>query len=496
MCGLSGVYGNGFFPESLRKIAHRGRDDWSVSHYQNATISHVRLAIVGDILQPISGNTWDIFLNGYISNWKELDSSAKNDAQVVGSLFEKKGVNCIKELNGFFVIVAYNRLTNSCYIIRDRYGVKPIYYTQHNNSIFFASEIKAFLAYDWFTPKVNKSALNQWLVFHNCLTDETLFDGVLLLRPGSSMNLKTGMTMRWHNWEFDEKERTYKQTKLDIEDLLKQAIKRNESEAMWLSGGVDSTLIAKYSKTNKAYTASFQQKDEQNEAIKTALLYRMDHKVVEFAPKDANMMDTIYHLEDLRAGSSWSNYGLYGTMKEKTCLQGTGADEFFFGYKWRYDMDRNYWDFINRTKIGGKIEDCARDYFLPYSGETVRGRQTWDIEHFLHGILLAGDKLSMSNTIEDRVPFLDNDLVNYALTCDVNLIWDKKVLKDLGLPRWTLTKKQGFSSYNDYFNQDYTFYRIYDYIPKSVVRKCIKEKNEPLMWSLIAFEYWLINFIP
>jgi len=127
-------------------------------------------------------------------------------------------------------------------------------------------------------------------------------------------------------------------------------------------------------------------------------------------------------------------------------MDGAGADELFGGYAWRYQAG-DYYDVVNRTKIADQY--CEK-LFKQVHQDSLEARYLFDAEYFLEGVLSVGDKLGMANTIEVRVPFLDNDLVDFALTLPNHLKENKLILKQAfkGLvPDEILkAKKRGFSS--------------------------------------------------
>jgi asparagine synthase (glutamine-hydrolysing) len=192
------------------------------------------------------------------------------------------------------------------------------------------------------------------------------------------------------------------------------------------------------------FTAGF---TEGNDERKLAELRGKKHYEVVYN-QVRDMPETIFHLEDLRVGASWSNYGLYELASKyvKVLFDGAGADELFGGYSWRYDMTRDYYSIVDRTQ-----QYNQREYFKTvYPVDTLENRFKFDADHFLPGVLTVVDKLSMAHTIEVRLPFLDNDLVDFALTLPNKFKRNKNILRDAFkdlLPKQIVYgKKQGFSS--------------------------------------------------
>jgi len=193
------------------------------------------------------------------------------------------------------------------------------------------------------------------------------------------------------------------------------------------------------------FTAGYDGGDERQlaELTKKAKHYQIVfNRVTDFT-------DTILHLEDLRVGASWSNYGLFELASKfcKVVFDGSGSDELFGGYQWRY-TEPDYWKVVNRTGIDN--DHCRRIFQQAFFSDTLAERFKFDTEHFLEAVLLVGDRLSMAHTVETRQPFLDNDLVDFALTLPNEFKQGKQILKDAFVdllpPQVLRGKKQGWSS--------------------------------------------------
>jgi len=291
---------------------------------------------------------------------------------------------------------------------------------------------------------------------------------------------------KYWDWKLSENYYDYKEATQEVRRLLKQAVNRqmvgNYDIGCELSGGIDSSALAILS-GGECYTVDFEKNSELKWAQKIS-----DTTIIKANKSNTNLSKTIYHLEDLRAGASWSNYLLYKNFKNIVGLSGAGSDELFMGYTWRYEGE--YFDKVDRTKIGGRHDEYCR-YFIQ---DDLEFRRLFDLKHFLTGLFTVGDKLSMAHTKEIRVPFMDNDLVDFVTSLPPHYLYGKRILKDAlkGIvPDEILTrKKQGFSS-PDYF-QGFKYDRIKDYISDDEI--ALSQNNVPLTWALVAFEQWLKEF--
>jgi asparagine synthase (glutamine-hydrolysing) len=435
-----------FIGSMLDAILHRGKDAVTINLFGNISIGHRRLAITDLDCEPEQG-AWKIYLNGEIYNYKELGFEGC-EVEVLSQGFERFGVDFVKKLNGMFAIVAIN--DGNVYCFRDRYGIKPLYYYENEHVLLIASEIKAIAKHPAYTFSINENAKRQWLVFNNYLDHETLFEGVYKLEKGTFWDVANRKTIKYWQWEFKPTPIDYTEAKRKVRQLLINAIKRQIPKevkyASCLSGGIDSNIVALFLGQVKTFTAGYEGLEDERHMAK---LTRTDNETVVF-DKVEDFDKTIYHLEDLRVGACWSNYGLYKRGAEqgyKVMFDGAGADELFGGYEWRYKAD-DYYQVVNRT--GAKDRYCEWLFGEYFPNDTLTDRYLFDCNIFLEGVLLSVDKISMAHTIEMRLPYLDNDFVDFCLTLPEEYKVNKKILKDAFswiLPKEILEgKKKGFTS--------------------------------------------------
>ena len=496
MCGIVGVYnlnGDSFSEMHLRKmadaIAHRGPDGDGYFIEENIALGHKRLSILDTSengAQPMRSKNkdWVITFNGCIYNYLELRKElqlkghvflSNSDTEVITEGLAAYGSSFFERLDGMFAVGAWNTKEKCLYLSRDRYGVKPLYYWFTGKSLVFASEIKAIIQHPDYKIGVNLSALNEYFTFQNMFSFSTLFEGVIMLPPANTVKINSMSTSVIHNswWNFDftntDDKMTFEDAKEETARLFKNAVGRQMISDVpvgsYLSGGMDSGSITAIASTHvkrlATFTCGFDMSsvtgveanyDERRDAELMANYFKTEHyeQVINAGDLGWSLPRVVYHLEDLRVGMSYPNYYISRLASKfvKVCLQGTGGDELYGGYPWRYyrvfkstsqkDYFNQYYDFWQRLVPDGdrgflftdlvnkKINNNEpREIFervftfnnkLKYSTpeQHIQNSLYFEIKTFLPGLLLVGDKLSMANGLEERFPFLDNALVNFS----------------------------------------------------------------------------------
>ena len=551
MCGIAGIFNINGNPTSLNtikamttKIAHRGPDGEGFYVEENIALGHRRLAILDTSAlgsQPMESKNgeWVVVFNGCIYNYLELKSHLKSkghsfvstsDTEVISEGLAAYGVSFFEKFDGMFAIAAWHKPTKTLYLSRDRFGVKPLYYWLNGKTILFASEIKAFMAHPDFKVELNKEALNEYFTFQNLFSFQTLFKGVIMLPPANTVKVDTSnvTTIKhnsWWNYDFSETDESmsFDDAKFETERLLKNAVAKqmiaDVPVGTYLSGGMDSgsltAIASKHVKRLTTFTAGFDMSsatgveanyDERRDAELMANYFKTEHyeQVINAGDLAWSLPRVVWHLEDLRVGMSYPNYYISRLASKfvKVCLQGTGGDELYGGYPWRYyrvfqSLDQksyfdNYYGFWQRlvndeTKkelftdsIYSSINiDKPREVFervftfnnkLKYDTpeQHINNSLYFEIKTFLPGLLLVGDKLAMANGLEERFPFLDNELVNFAQKIPVkhklgNLQNMKKIDENIS------SKKNKYQEFDD--GKNVLRKAMMDFIPESIVNR-------------------------
>ncbi|ACD95218.1 asparagine synthase (glutamine-hydrolyzing) [Trichlorobacter lovleyi] len=374
MCGIAGiVYRNKKsnhseqIAEMLKLIHHRGPDGMGVFEAENVVLGHRRLAIID--LSP-SGHQpmcyldrFIITFNGEIYNYLELKEELSNkgyyfistsDTEVILAAYAEWGEDCVTHLNGMFAFGLYDLLERTLFLARDRVGEKPLYYSKNENEFFFFSEPKQVISSGIIEGIPNEVAIRQYLEYQFTLSAQTFFTGIYKLLPGHCATLRNGVFKSREYWSLADVEVdysiSYAEAKLRIKNLVEDSLKiRLRSDvpvASYLSGGIDSTIIATsaakelsslstYTFTSKKYPRF----DESQNARLTADLIHADHHEIEIENADTLSLwqNSTYFMDEPEVG-----YSLLSQMavsrevakQTKVVLGGQGGDELFFGYAW------------------------------------------------------------------------------------------------------------------------------------------------------------------
>jgi asparagine synthase (glutamine-hydrolysing) len=496
MCGIVGVVDleNRAVSRALVKrmtdaIAHRGPDGEGQYVDRSVGLGHRRLAII-DLSdagsQPMADAAGEIFIsyNGEVYNFRELREDlealghrfrSSTDTEVVLNAYKEWGESCVTRFNGMFAFAIWDAAKQKLTLARDRYGIKPLYYYTNHKLLAFASEIKALLAHPEISARVDEQALLEYFTFQNMFTDRTLFESVKLLPPGciaawkpSERQLKIS---RYWNFDFREPVEAHspKEYEDELHHLFEKAVRRqlvsDVPVGAYLSGGMDSAAITAVAAREipglASFTGGFDLSsasgielgfDERPRAEAFSYLFATElyEVVLKSGDMERIMSPLIWHLEDLRVGQCYPNYYVARLAAKfvKVVLAGTGGDELFAGYPWRYyhastatDFDsyvKGYYDSwqrlvpnpamskLFRSDLWNRIKDTETlDIFrsvidhdvqvLVSQEEYINRSLYFEAKTFLHGLLLIEDKLSMAHSLETRVPMLDNDLVDFAM---------------------------------------------------------------------------------
>jgi asparagine synthase (glutamine-hydrolysing) len=376
MCGISGYISPHSYNDaaSLASLGHRGPDSkgeyMDVVAGKKVCLQHTRLSII-DLSnaghQPMitADGTCIIVYNGEVYNFKELKArflknctfDSQTDTEVILCLYQKLGINFVKELNGDFAIAILDKNVSKLFLIRDHFGVKPLYYYFHNGDIFFGSEIKSILAYG-VNPKMDEEALENYFVFKYTPQNNTLFKNIRRLPPSHylELDIKSGRHTLSKYWAISKivlPER-YSQRKEELYSLIEDAVKiRLMSDVpvgTFFSGGIDSSIVAWFLKDIPRithYTARKTLEDLHKEGTTSdfrfaemlSRMWDLNLVPVDISSSEvkADLIDkTLWFSDDLIAdGSQIPSWLITGEARNTSTvmLSGMGADELFFGYK-------------------------------------------------------------------------------------------------------------------------------------------------------------------
>ncbi len=626
MCGIAGIInlkGDVITSHVIRnmtnQIAHRGPNGEGEWIENNVGIGHRRLAIL-DLTtaanQPmISKNQrWVLSYNGEIYNYKEIKKELENkgisftsssDTEVVLYALATWGEDALLKFNGMFAIALWDRQNKELLLARDRYGIKPLYYSIDIDRFIFGSEQKAITSAPNFQKDLNKKALLEYMTFQNIFTNQTLLKRIFLLEAGHLLRVKCDQGQplshqitkhQYWDYEFNDEDKVVNKADYleELDRLFNQAVNRqlvsDVELGSYLSGGIDSgsitCLASKKLPNMKTFTCGFDLSSASGieltfdervkaEAISAKLQTEHYEMVLKAGDMERCLSELSWHLEEPRVGQSYPNFYIAKLASKfvKVVLSGSGGDELFGGYPWRYYRTANcqnfdtyideyftYWQrLLSHEEIENVFRPCwnsvkdveTKDIFkkvfsshknnLDQPKDFINHSLYFEAKTFLNGLLIVEDKLSMAHGLETRVPFLDNDLVDFAMKCPVSLKLKnlnivqgfnenetsnkkrkyfqktndgKQIIREM-MGRYidqdvTQATKQGFSSPDaswfkgqsiDFVNK--TLYqnkaRIYDILDENSVKTLVnshlecKQNKRLLIWSLLNLEHWLQN---
>lgn len=377
MCGIAGFYhithkqpdAHRTLEQMIHPITHRGPDGFGFFTDQNVGLAHARLSII-DLeggWQPITNedrSLWIVF-NGEIFNYPELREellkrghtfSTQSDTEVILHLYEEKGVHCLDDLNGQFAIAIYDSNKQSLFLARDRMGIRPLFYTTHDGSFYFSSEIKSLFCANSSIPReIDPRVMSEIFTFWSPTGEETIFTGVQQLLPGYYMEVSaSGVKAPQSYWSLpfcpDEpgllSEQEYAEGLKDLLiDSVRLRLRADVPVGAYLSGGLDSSAITSIIKNYtdnplKTFSVTFRDKiyDESQEQGCMVNHLGTDHHRVSCSYGDIASIfpDVIWHTETpiLRTAPT-PLYLLSKLVRKndyKVVLTGEGADEILGGY--------------------------------------------------------------------------------------------------------------------------------------------------------------------
>ena len=529
---------------------------------------------------------------------------SKSDSEVLLTGWAAWGIKVLDRLNGMFAFAIWDRTEKTLTLARDRYGIKPLYVAVTSRGLTFGSEQKAILARPGSSVKVDCEALLEYFTFQNLFTNRTLVQGISLIPAGHYAILDTKddnprlkLTQYWDFKFTSPSEKIDRREYVEeLDRLFAQAVNRqlitDVELGSYLSGGMDSGSITAVSAQSipdlKTFTCGFDLSsasgielafDERVAAEAMSARFRTEHyeMVLKAGDMERCLPSLAYHLEEPRVGQSYPNFyaAQLASKFVKVVMSGAGGDELFGGYPWRYyravvcsdfdDYVDQYYVFWQRLADNKELHrmfapiksDVQKVWTRDIFRDVFRGQDTkpetpedyinhslyFEAKTFLHGLFVVEDKLSMAHSLETRVPFMDNDLVDFAMRCPVefklNNLNDvvrinenepgnkrgkyfrktndgKQILREMMgkyIPD-TITKavKQGFSSPDaSWFKGDsIDFVRqrlldkkapIYDFLDFNATSELVqqhldgRQNRRLLIWSLINVNEWFCKYL-
>lgn len=421
------------FSRALNRMAYRGPDAAGMFAHHHFQLGHRRLAIVDldeRANQPFhsADGRYVMVYNGEIYNFRELAKhynlvlQTQSDTEVLLALYQLRGIHILSELNGMFTFVILDLTTNEWVIARDRLGVKPLYYTKIGEGLLFSSEPAPLLEIKG-SAQFDPVGLRQYRKLRTFFNGHTIWQGIKQFPAGHYMTSHGSIT-RW--WQLPAapadapSDEALRELIIDAVTLRGLADVRVGS---YLSGGVDSTIVAALSQKPDTWTVGFPDHNEfEWGRIAAAAMGSCHHETKidypSFLPIAKHMIET--RLEPLSVPNEVLLYHMTRDVAKhnKVILSGEGADELCFGYdrifRWAAE---NTWDLAAFTKLYAygssddlEIVEDALHPFLNRGDALSIVAAFFQIAH-LHGLLRRLDSATMLCSVEARTPFVDYRLV-------------------------------------------------------------------------------------
>jgi len=445
MCGILGEISfhkerrksKTIFKKALDMQHHRGPDDSDIYHDDYTIFGHRRLSIIDlntHAKQPMISNCkrYILIFNGEIYNYLELREiliqrgyhfHTKSDTEVLLNGFIEYGIDIIHQLIGMFAFAIYDNIANESYIVRDRLGVKPLYYTHNKHGIIFSSEIKSILALDTKKRTLNMSAVSSYLSFRYPILNNTFFKGIESLSPAHYIKISNNLIDIVEYWslknqfkeqQIDRGEEYYvEKLHLLLESSIDYRMISDVPIGAFLSGGVDSSIITaimaqKSENPIKTFTIGFTEDgfNEFNYAKIVAELYNTEHReIILSADNYIQTMEKLISYKDapLSVPNEVPLYLMSQELKKyiTVVLSGEGADEIFGGYgrifRSPYDLERLQQ--INNLEY---TPEQKREYYKNFLKKYISDNITNEIDHFIN--------IYSYTSFDDKNLLLDNSI--------------------------------------------------------------------------------------
>lgn len=497
MCAIAGIlslaYTESTIQRMLRTMQRRGPDGNGVAMTAGCCLLHSRLAIIDPTggQQPMKlqwhGKFYTLVYNGELYNTSEIRSDllrlghtfeGHSDTEVVLHAFAQWGEGCLERFNGIYSFAVWERETRSLFLARDRMGVKPLFYKEHNGGLLFASEIKTILEYPGVERRLDGEGVGELILLGPGRTPGSgVLQGIRELEPGCCGWYREGNLRIRRYWQLKDREHreSFEETAEQVRYLVKDAITRQMVSDVpigtFLSGGLDSSLItavcaeAKHEtgevlptfsldfRDNDKYfvPGKFQPNSDNSYILLMQKALETDHHWTVLTPE--NMLEALESATVARdlpgmADVDFSLHSFCGYIAGyvKVALSGECADEIFGGYPWFRDPDvlasqgfpwaqntSQRAAFLN-PEIKLDAEDFVRSRYEATIAETdilpecdPRERQMKQMVNlnyrwFMQTLLDRKDRMSMYHSLEVRVPFCDHRIAEYMY----GVPWDYK----------------------------------------------------------------------
>lgn len=498
MCGIvgyirmDGPVDRGTFDRMRDTLAHRGPDD-AYSHYlqdDRIALGHRRLSFL-DLTpagrQPMANedDTIWIVLNGEIYNYIELRDElkafghtfrTKSDTEVILHGYEQWGMDVLQKLKGMFAFGLVDIAKGKLYLVRDRFGIKPLYYRHDETGLIFASELKAIMAAPSAKREIDFSAFADYFVYRYIPSPKTIWKGISKLPPATylQLDIRTNKAITKEYWTVPFGHAKVPESELvrSFGNGLQQSVQLHARSDVpvgsFLSGGYDSSAVVYYLSQAGIDPDTFsigfsgwgQSEDQYARLVAEKLGVRLSTTIADSSSLELlDIMPDVYDepIADISIIPTWLVSHLART-RVKAVMSGEGADELLGGYTWQKDffalshipllqklkrfMAGEKIDTISyyahamamgrfdRSELSAMFTDAYQQYIAPDTDwfyrqhydshlSPLQSIQKMDIKCFMGELVLTKiDRASMANSLEVRVPFLNHELFELVLGAD------------------------------------------------------------------------------
>jgi len=529
MCGICGIYNEKNLKtvtNMLESIRYRGPDSFTTRLFKNHSLSECGLNIVSRKENPLplidETNQIALLFNGEIYNYRELrDELAKDgyifnsdaDSEVIIPFYKKYGEDFVKYLKGMFAIAIIEK--DKLLLVRDKFGIKPLYYYHKKDKVVFGSEIKSLLQHNDVPAELDCESLDELVVFGYVLSEKrTLLKDIYQVPPGHIIILKGedcllkryyDMPMAFYsNGQGDNYDRLVSKTKdclLSTISLFHQHGK--DPKGIYLSGGIDSSLMTILSREildTPIQTFTLYDSESAKDyyyAKKVAEAVGAVHHEFKVTVEDylRELPGFVYHYENIVAGGVFDIQGSVAfqilskhiSQSVKIALTGEGADELFGGYYWIYTHPLGFADRIrkNAEKLdkSSHVHNHINAIFPQPEDERIYKRNLFDTlmrSGLFNYHLWSVDRSCSAFGFEIRPPYMYDDVVELAMSIPIDFKapdkkTTKKILKNIILP---YLKKYGIEEIA--FRKKYGMPAALDHIKdkiQNMIDKLIPNKN-------------------
>jgi len=494
-------------------LRHRGPDSQGSWTSPTAQLAHTRLAII-DLSaagnQPMRDSGQVMVYNGEVYNFRQLRSSlpgsflSDSDTEVVLRGFREHGASFVSQLRGMFAFAVWEEESQSLFLARDRFGIKPLYYRPLEGGLAFASEVGPLLELG--TPDLDLSTMRDYLTYGYVPTPKTPWKGIFKLPPAHTLRWRDGSFSLDQYWKLDpqaqDQSMDFATAAAQFETLLEEAITESSVAdvplGLLLSGGVDSATVASFNTTPLLTFTLGQHERHRDESEAARILSQhlgtQHHELTAEVPDLSESLDVLVStfqepFGDSAALSVWLISRLV-SEHVKVAHSGEGGDERFYGYRWHGKAMLSppspfaalrAWVTPTLTRAGRSARRRASDglsryasflgTFTPEQVQALAGpgirdaggsedplwafRRFWredlpmqrrlqyaDMHSYLpDDLLMKVDRASMAWSLEVRPPLLDHRLVELAASLDPSLHRDPATDKGKRIPRSLLQNR-------------------------------------------------------